>query len=180
MRSERSHLCCCIGHNVEESGCNIYQGRYLGFLLGSTHLGLCNKDFPEHRTKPCDVTMTMRLRGISFGPLEQDSHRASEHPRLFSFTWKIIHRICPSCGLTECEKSTLVLTETNLILPVSSPFKPTTKPKIGLLELGSSQQAQLWNNLSRLVSGSVLVVVSAMFWCVSIHPAEQTFGATFH
>ena len=44
-----------FGHDVEESGCVIHLGQDVGFPPGSAHLGLCNKDFPDHCAKPHDI-----------------------------------------------------------------------------------------------------------------------------
>ena len=55
----------CIGHGVEERSHAMRQGQCIEIPLGSTHLGLCDKEFPDHRAKLCDVTM-MRERGILF------------------------------------------------------------------------------------------------------------------
>ena len=47
-----------FGHDVEERSCVTRQGQRVEIPLGSAHLGLCDKDFPGHRAKPHDVTMT--------------------------------------------------------------------------------------------------------------------------
>ena len=44
-----------LHHNVEERSYVTRRGRHVGILLGSTYLGLCNINFPNHRTKPYDI-----------------------------------------------------------------------------------------------------------------------------
>ena len=145
-----------FGHDVEESGCVIHPGQDIGFLLGSVHLGLCNEDFPDHRAKLHDNNnannATFRQWGVSFGPLEQDSHRAPKHPRPFSFTQgnplcgcdQIVStniHASHSTGLRTCWK---VKNDTHIVrnqLKSSSlnSSEPPAKPAIGPLESESNQ-----------------------------------------
>ena len=47
-------LCCSFGHNVQESCFAICHGWHVRILLGSTHLGLCDHDFPQCCAKSCN------------------------------------------------------------------------------------------------------------------------------
>ena len=101
---DRTSAAASFGHNVEESGCNIYPGRYLRFLLGSTYLGLCNKDFPEHRTKPYDViviTRSIDSEGFCSVPWNGIASKAMAIPFHLENPHSIphsVHRICPIYG----------------------------------------------------------------------------------
>ena len=66
MNDDRTSAAASFGHDVEERSCVTRQGQRVEFLLGSTCLGLCDVDFPDHRAKPHDMTMMSRERGISF------------------------------------------------------------------------------------------------------------------
>ena len=59
MNDDRTSAAASFGHDVEERSCVTRQGQRVEFLLGSTCLGLCDVDFPDHRTKLHDVTMMM-------------------------------------------------------------------------------------------------------------------------
>ena len=75
---------------MKESVCVIHLGQLVGIPPGSTCLGLCDKDFPDHRAKPRDTVMTFRLWGISFGPLEQESvHGCHPVSLVKSLSWNV-------------------------------------------------------------------------------------------
>ena len=65
------HLRCC-GHDVEESHCAMCQGRHVEILLGSTHQGLCDSNFPDHRTKSHDSNNNLPTTGDFIWSLETE------------------------------------------------------------------------------------------------------------
>ena len=136
-----AHLLLPFGHDAKESHCTTNQGRHVEILLSSAHQGLHDNDFPDHRIKPCDpnnddnlMLQIFRRQGISFGPLEQNSHSDFQgcsvsleeipcfglHLNVFDSNWTSLHSIKFNSIVDSlrCAKQLPALPKINLNLPV--------------------------------------------------------------
>ena len=152
-----------FGHDVEESSHVIHLGRPVEIPLGSTCLGLCDTDFPDHRAKSCDAMMMMTqwdlprmgdfIRSLGTGwPWHSQGHSVSlkEIPcvsQLTPFAWDRPHQICKSSIAFDsiadslgCERLMFALRGIHLNLPVPSFLNCSQSPRLA---------HQNWNQINK-------------------------------
>ena len=132
-----------FGNDVGKRSCVTCQGRRVKIPPGSTHLGLCDVNFPDHRANPCDTTTMTITENGGFHSVPWN-RTASMTPKAVQFH----SRISPSCfhdhplhstrlRTPQCVKSqTLASPKINMNHSFLSHSKPSANAPISSSELG--------------------------------------------